>query len=83
MPAWLSTPGLDPGHLQGHPDPIGVPADILVSDAVILEVEAVSAVIPAHEAQLLTYLRMNRFRVGLLLNFHALRLIDGLRRFVV
>ncbi len=52
-------------------------------DAVILEIKAVSAVIPAHEAQLLTYLRMNRFRVGLLLNFHALRLIDGLRRFVV
>ena len=38
---------------------------------------------PAHEAQLLTYLRMSQVRVGLLMNFHAIRLKDGLRRFIV
>ena len=40
------------------------------------------ALIPAHEAQLQTYLRMSGIRVDLLLNFHAVRLKDGLRRFV-
>ncbi len=63
--------------------PLGFRADIIVGDAVILDIKAVSAIVPAHEAQLLTYLRMSQFRVGLLLNFHALRLVDGLRRFVV
>jgi GxxExxY protein len=38
---------------------------------------------PVHEAQLLTYLRMSRVRIGLIMNFAAPRLKDGLRRFVV
>ena len=36
-----------------------------------------------HEAQLLTYLRMSAYRIGLLMNFNVLRLKDGLRRFVM
>jgi hypothetical protein len=43
----------------------------------------VSALLPAHEAQLQTHLRMSGIRVGLILNFHAAHLIDGLRRLVV
>jgi GxxExxY protein len=43
----------------------------------------VTAFIPAHEAQILTYLRISHIRVGLLLNFHAPRLKDGLLRFIV
>jgi GxxExxY protein len=42
-----------------------------------------AAFIPAHKAQILTYLRMSQIRVGLLLNFHAPRLKDGLLRFIV
>ena len=68
---------------KGTPIPLGFRADILVDEAVILEVRAVSTLIPAYEAQILTYLRMSQIRVGLLLNFHAPRLVDGLRRFVV
>ena len=62
---------------------LGFRADIVVDGAVIVEVKAVPGLIAAHEAQILSYLRMSQIRVGLLLNFHALRLTDGLRRFVV
>jgi GxxExxY protein len=62
--------------------PLGFRADILVADTVVLEIKGVPALLPVHEAQLLTYLRMSCLPVGLLLNFHALRLKDGLKRFV-
>lgn len=58
-------------------------ADILVADKVIVELKAVEHLSPVHKAQLLTYLRMTRYRIGLLMNFNMLRLKDGLQRFVV
>ncbi len=61
----------------------GFRADILVERQLIVEVKAVAAIVPAHEAQLLTYLRMSGLRLGLLFNFHARLLKDGLRRLVV
>jgi GxxExxY protein len=61
----------------------GYRADIIVNNEVILEVKSVEHVLPLHEAQLLTYLRLSRCRVGLLLNFNALALKDGIRRRVV
>ena len=67
---------------KGLSIPLGFRADILVDDSVILEIKAVPALLPAHDAQLQTYLRMSGIPVGLLLNFHAVRLKDGLRRFV-
>ena len=68
---------------KGTAIPLGFRADILVADAVILEIKGVVAFIPAHHAQILTYLRMSGIRVGLILNFHARLLKDGLLRFVV
>jgi len=47
-----------------------------------VEIKAVERLVPEHEAQLLTYLRMSGCQVGLLLNFSALRLKDGLRRLI-
>ncbi len=61
----------------------GFRADIIVESAMILEINAVAALLPAHEAQLQTYLRMSRIRIGLIMNFAATRLKDGLRRLVV
>lgn len=61
----------------------GFRSDIVVDHAVILEIKAVARILPVHEAQRQTYLRMSGIRVGLILNFHAGRLIDGLRRLVV
>ena len=50
---------------------------------VILEIKAVAAILPMHEAQLHTYLSMSGIHIGLILNFHARRLVDGLRRYIV
>jgi GxxExxY protein len=61
----------------------GFRADIVVDRKVIIEIKSVAAIQPVHESQLLTYLRMSGIRVGLLLNFNASRLTDGLRRLVV
>jgi GxxExxY protein len=63
--------------------PLGFRADMLVAGAVLLEIKAVAELHPAHDMQLRTYLRMSGIRVGLLLNFHARLLRDGLRRFIV
>jgi GxxExxY protein len=68
---------------KGKTRPLGFRADILIANAVIVEIKAVTALLPTHDAQILTYLRMTPFRIGLLMNFHALRLKDGLRRFIV
>jgi len=56
--------------------------DLLVDEKVVLEIKAVSEVHPIHVAQLHTYVRLSRCRVGLLLNFNKLRLIDGTTRIV-
>jgi GxxExxY protein len=68
---------------KGTTIPLGFRSDIVVKNAIILEIKAVAELLPVHEAQLLTYLRMSGIRVGLLMNFHALRLKDGLQRFIV
>ena len=57
-------------------------ADIAVEDTVILEIKSIEQILPVHEAQLLTYLRLSVCAVGLLLNFNTTLLKDGLRRFV-
>lgn len=56
--------------------------DLLVQDAVIVELKAVTKVLPIFEAQLMSYLRLTGLRVGLLINFHVLRLRDGIHRIV-
>ncbi len=60
----------------------GYRMDIVVEDSVIVEVKAVQRIIPVHEAQLLSYLKLHGKRVGLLLNFHSAVLKNGLKRIV-
>jgi GxxExxY protein len=55
----------------------------VVADAILVEVKAVTALLPAHDAQVLTYLRMNHIHIGLPMNFSATCLKDGLCRFIV
>ena len=57
--------------------------DVLVADLVLVELKAVEALIPVHEAQLLTYLRLGGWKVGLLINFNVPVLKDGIRRRVL
>ena len=58
----------------------GYRVDILVAGLVVVEVKAVEVLAPIHEAQLLTYLRLGGWRVGLLINFNSVLLKDGIRR---
>jgi GxxExxY protein len=68
---------------KGKTLPLGFRADILVANLILPEIKAVATLLPVHDAQILTYLRMSQIRVGLLLNFHAVRLKDGLRCFIL
>jgi len=61
----------------------GYRLDILVAGAVVVEVKAIEAIAPIHEAQLLTYLRLGGWSVGLLMNFNVVVLKDGIRRKVL
>lgn len=56
--------------------------DLCVERQVIVELKAVETLLPVHEAQLLTYLRLSNMRFGLLINFNVPRLKDGLKRIV-
>jgi len=55
-------------------------ADIIVKNKVIIEVKAIENVLPVHEAQLLTYLKFTRIKIGLILNFNVPLLKDGIIR---
>jgi len=56
--------------------------DLVIDDLVIVELKAVERLLPIHEAQLLSYLKLSGKRLGLLINFHVLRLKDGYKRIV-
>ena len=58
-------------------------ADLIVEDAVVVETKSVDALHPIHEAQLVTYLRIGGWKVGLLINFNELVLKNGIRRKVL
>ena len=60
----------------------GYRLDLVVQDAVIIEIKAVEALSRLHEAQLLTYLKLSGRRLGYLMNFNTIQLRHGLRRFV-
>jgi GxxExxY protein len=61
----------------------GFRLDLLVNDIVIVEIKSVDKLHPIHEAQLLTHLRLSHKRIGLLINFNVLRLVDGIKRRVL
>ena len=56
--------------------------DLLVDDAVVVELKAVDALAPVHTAQVISYLKATGCRIGLLINFNVKRLTDGIRRIV-
>ncbi|NOY42335.1 MAG: GxxExxY protein [Planctomycetes bacterium] len=60
----------------------GYRIDILVEDEIILELKAVERVLPIHNAQLLSYLKLSQLRIGLLLNFNVMHLKEGITRMV-
>jgi GxxExxY protein len=58
----------------------GYRMDVVVARQIVVEVKSVAALAPIHEAQLLTYLKIGGFRLGLLINFNVVVLKDGIRR---
>ena len=58
----------------------GFRIDVLVADEIVLELKSVEALLPIHDAQLISYLRLSEKRIGFLINFNVPRLKDGLRR---
>jgi GxxExxY protein len=57
--------------------------DLVVGSAVVVEIKAVAAIEPVHKAQLLTYMKLGGWRIGLLINFNVPALKDGIRRVVL
>ena len=60
----------------------GYRIDILVAEKVIVEVKAVEKVLPIHGAQLLSYLKLSKCKLGYLLNFNVVHMKDGIKRIV-
>jgi GxxExxY protein len=60
----------------------GYRIDLMVNDAVIVELKTVERLLPVHQAQLLSYLKLSGKRAGLLINFHIPHLRDGIKRLV-
>lgn len=61
----------------------GYRLDFMVEGRVVVELKAIEALAPIHEAIVLTYLRLSGCKIGLLINFHVEALKDGVRRFVL
>ena len=62
--------------------PHGYRLDLLVAQTVVVEIKTVAELLPIHDAQLLTYLKLGGYPVGLLLNFNVALLRDGIKRMV-
>ena len=68
---------------KGQPIDYDMKIDVLVEQTLVLEIKSVLQLLPVHEAQLLTYLRVSGLKLGLLLNFNEETLKQGIRRRVL
>lgn len=57
--------------------------DVLVEECVLVELKAVQEVLPIHKAQLLSYMKLLDVPLGLLINFHEIKLVDGVHRLLL
>ena len=57
--------------------------DVLVDDCMIVELKAVTEVLPIHKAQVLSYMKLMDLPLGLVINFHEMRLVDGVHRLIL
>ncbi|MCX6640854.1 MAG: GxxExxY protein [bacterium] len=61
----------------------GFRVDLLVENSVVIELKSVDKLLPIHEAQVLTYLKLGHWKVGLLINFNVTVLKDGIKRLII
>lgn len=62
---------------------IGYRLDLLVDDQIIIELKTVERLLPVHEAQMLTYLKLAKRRLGFLVNFNNKLIKDGIKRYAL
>lgn len=72
-----------PIYHDNHRIDAGYKLDLIVEDMVIIELKCIEKILPVHEAQLITYLKLTNVRLGLILNFKTTLLKHGIRRLVV
>lgn len=61
----------------------GYRIDVLIDDSIIVELKSVDKILPIHQAQLLTYMKLSNISIGLLINFNVKYLKDGIKRMVL
>ena len=61
---------------------IGYRLDLLVENSLVLELKSVEKLLPIHEAQILTYLKLGGYKLGLLLNFNVVHMKEGIKRMI-
>jgi GxxExxY protein len=61
---------------------VGYRIDMLVDDVVVIEIKCVEAINNVHKAQIISYLKLSKRSLGLIMNFHVAHLKDGIKRFV-
>lgn len=61
----------------------GYRVDLLVKDEVVVELKAIESILPIHEAQALTYMRLGSWKVGLIINFNTPIVVKGIKRLVL
>jgi len=61
----------------------GYRIDLLVENKVVIEIKSVDAIIDVHKAQLLTYLRLGNYKLGLILNFNTIHLKNGIKKSLI
>ena len=71
---------LTPVEYKGVKLDCGYRADIVVDGTILLEIKAIDSLLPIHDAQLLSYLKLGGWKIGLLINFNVELLKNGLRR---
>jgi GxxExxY protein len=57
--------------------------DMLIEDCVLIEAKAVEKILPIHKAQLLSYMKLLNIPLGLLINFHEMKVTDGISRLIL
>ena len=68
---------------EGHRLDSGYRIDLLIAESVVVEIKALEAVLPIHQAQLLTYHKLSGCRLGFLMNFNVSLFKQGLKRVVL
>jgi GxxExxY protein len=72
-----------PVHYKGVLLDCGYRMDVVVAGNLLLELKSVETLLPIHQAQILSYMRLAKIPTGLLINFNVLKLANGIKRFVL